>query len=220
MDTKSLKIGHQRNQGVKFSDSAIKLDLFTQEISVKREDVFVRRGLFASVNQVGKGFGIPPNSVENAMKISSSTMSMQFVSNPEPVEQAAVVIMELGEVKKKNKEKGGFEWRIRVGNQALRRLISGGIAGAVSRTFVAPLETIRTHLMIGSCGNSSMEVFDSIMKSDGWPGLFRGNFVNVIRVAPSKAIEVCFCFFCLWFSIDFFPFFAINLDCLAVLIEI
>ncbi|KAL0407643.1 UNVERIFIED_CONTAM: Adenine nucleotide transporter BT1, chloroplastic/mitochondrial [Sesamum radiatum] len=28
------------------------------------------------------------------------------------------------------------------------------------------------------------------MKTDGWTGLFRGNFVNVIRVAPSKAIEL------------------------------
>ncbi|KAF2318040.1 hypothetical protein GH714_041369 [Hevea brasiliensis] len=27
------------------------------------------------------------------------------------------------------------------------------------------------------------------MRNDGWKGLFRGNFVNVIRVAPSKAIE-------------------------------
>ncbi|PKI77678.1 hypothetical protein CRG98_001908 [Punica granatum] len=28
------------------------------------------------------------------------------------------------------------------------------------------------------------------MKTDGWKGLFRGNLVNVIRVAPSKAIEL------------------------------
>nr|GFA47003.1 adenine nucleotide transporter BT1, chloroplastic/mitochondrial-like [Tanacetum cinerariifolium] len=62
--------------------------------------------------------------------------------------------------------------------------------GAVSRTFVAPLETIRTHLMVGSCGQSSKEVFQDIMKTDGWTGLFRGNLVNVIRVAPSKAIEL------------------------------
>jgi uncharacterized protein YjlB len=44
--------------------------------------------------------------------------------------------------------------------------------------------------MVGSNGNSSAEVFESIMKHEGWTGLFRGNIVNVIRVAPSKAIEV------------------------------
>jgi len=55
---------------------------------------------------------------------------------------------------------------------------------------VAPLETIRTHLMVGSNGDSMTEVFRSIMNTEGWTGLFRGNLVNVIRVAPSKAIEV------------------------------
>nr|P29518.1 RecName: Full=Adenine nucleotide transporter BT1, chloroplastic/amyloplastic/mitochondrial; AltName: Full=Protein brittle-1; Flags: Precursor [Zea mays]AAA33438.1 brittle-1 protein [Zea mays] len=70
------------------------------------------------------------------------------------------------------------------------RLVSGAIAGAVSRTFVAPLETIRTHLMVGSIGVDSMAgVFQWIMQNEGWTGLFRGNAVNVLRVAPSKAIE-------------------------------
>ncbi|MED6176190.1 hypothetical protein PIB30_085706 [Stylosanthes scabra] len=54
---------------------------------------------------------------------------------------------------------------------------------------MAPLETIRTHLMVGSSGHSTNGVFHNIMKTDGWKGLFRGNFVNVIRVEPSKAIE-------------------------------
>ncbi|KAL5211577.1 hypothetical protein ABZP36_022424 [Zizania latifolia] len=80
--------------------------------------------------------------------------------------------------------------RVKVGNPHLRRLLSGAIAGAVSRTFVAPLETIRTHLMVGSCSAGSMgEVFQWIMRTEGWTGLFRGNAVNVLRVAPSKAIE-------------------------------
>jgi hypothetical protein len=55
---------------------------------------------------------------------------------------------------------------------------------------VAPLETIRTHLMVGSHGHSFPEIFHWIITNEGWPGLFRGNAINVIRVAPSKAIEV------------------------------
>uniref|UniRef100_A0A0D6QYU5 Uncharacterized protein n=1 Tax=Araucaria cunninghamii TaxID=56994 RepID=A0A0D6QYU5_ARACU len=80
--------------------------------------------------------------------------------------------------------------KLRVGNASLKRLVSGAIAGAVSRTAVAPLETIRTHLMVGSSGDSVVEVFHHIMRQEGWQGLFRGNGVNVIRVAPSKAIEL------------------------------
>ncbi|KAJ7518943.1 hypothetical protein O6H91_20G016400 [Diphasiastrum complanatum] len=36
-----------------------------------------------------------------------------------------------------------------------------------------------------------MDVFFKIMKEDGWKGLFRGNGVNCVRVAPCKAIELC-----------------------------
>lgn len=92
--------------------------------------------------------------------------------------------------KKVNVKKDFLKFRLKVRDPSLRSFISGGIAGAVSRTVVAPLETIRTHLMVGSNGHSTMEVFQSIMKDEGWKGLFRGNFVNVIRVAPSKAIEL------------------------------
>lgn len=83
-------------------------------------------------------------------------------------------------------------FKLKVGNASLRRLLSGAIAGAVSRTAVAPLETIRTHLMVGT-GRGKISVvgmFHTIMERDGWQGLFRGNGVNVLRVAPSKAIEL------------------------------
>lgn len=82
-------------------------------------------------------------------------------------------------------------FKLKVGNASLKRLLSGAIAGAVSRTAVAPLETIRTHLMVGLDGQSTVTgVFQNIMQREGWQGLFRGNGINVLRVAPSKAIEV------------------------------
>jgi hypothetical protein len=81
-------------------------------------------------------------------------------------------------------------FKLKIANASLRRLFSGAVAGAVSRTAVAPLETIRTHLRVGNGHHSVVGVFHNVMKTEGWQGLFRGNGVNVIRVAPSKAIEV------------------------------
>ncbi|GAQ87808.1 mitochondrial substrate carrier family protein [Klebsormidium nitens] len=79
---------------------------------------------------------------------------------------------------------------VRKGTQGVvKKLVTGAIAGAFSRSAVAPLETIRTHLMVGR-GGSVPEVFARIMKEEGWKGLFRGNGINVLRVAPSKAIEL------------------------------
>ena len=46
--------------------------------------------------------------------------------------------------------------------------------------------------MVGSnTGQSNViSCFGDIVRDEGWQGLFRGNGLNVIRVAPSKAIEV------------------------------
>ncbi|CAA0838012.1 Adenine nucleotide transporter BT1-chloroplastic/mitochondrial [Striga hermonthica] len=139
-------------------------------------------GLFASVSQMG-------SNENGGFKLPCADLLVKCVSLPEGFNSIGTTSEEekglAGE-----KRKNGFRIKIKISNPSLRRLISGGIAGAVSRTAVAPLETIRTHLMVGSSGHSTMEVFRDIMNTEGWPGLFRGNFVNVIRVAPSKAIEL------------------------------
>lgn len=149
-------------------------------------------GLFASVGQVGNmGFGVSPNSPnprgeKDGFKLPYTDLYVKYVSSPEGFKIVGISEEE-GAVKKKTT---GLKLKVKVANPSLRRLISGAIAGAVSRTAVAPLETIRTHLIVGSSGHSVSEVFHNIMEHDGWKGLFRGNLVNVIRVAPSKAIEL------------------------------
>ncbi|KAK1403547.1 Adenine nucleotide transporter BT1, chloroplastic/mitochondrial [Heracleum sosnowskyi] len=155
--------------------------------------------LFASIGQMGGGVGISASASNTSDSVLKLSYSNKYMAMPEAgfrtvgtSELAVNEEWELGEegMLKKKKKKGGLKFKIKIGNPSLRRLVSGAIAGAVSRTSVAPLETIRTHLMVGSCGHSSTEVFQDIMKTEGWKGLFRGNLVNVIRVAPSKAIEL------------------------------
>ncbi|KAL8497016.1 hypothetical protein ACS0TY_020631 [Phlomoides rotata] len=138
-------------------------------------------GLFASVSQMG-------NKENTGFKLPYADLLVKYVSLPDGFKVQGMTEEERDLVNKRRKS--GLKLKIKVANPSLRRLISGGIAGAISRTAVAPLETIRTHLMVGSSGHSTSEVFDNIMKTEGWKGLFRGNFVNVIRVAPSKAIEL------------------------------
>ncbi|KAM7262627.1 hypothetical protein ACFE04_000310 [Oxalis oulophora] len=194
---------------VVFSSSGVKIHC----MNITHEHVSFKTttSLFASVSQAGS-FGISPNqsnSLESSSKLPFSTNSPAKYASlaeysavslpetgfridkvPELVVEEALEVERDELVKKKAKKGGRFKFKIKIANPSLRRLISGGIAGAVSRTAVAPLETIRTHLMVGSCGNSVSDVFENIMKTEGWTGLFRGNFVNVIRVAPSKAIEL------------------------------
>uniref|UniRef100_I1MWR1 Uncharacterized protein n=1 Tax=Glycine max TaxID=3847 RepID=I1MWR1_SOYBN len=170
----------------------------------------VNLAVYASISQMGMGFGVQEpnpsssssdgdNSQHNGgmsmrMRIPCTELYVRYVQSEGKVKILGVPEEEEEEVVKgvKKKKKGGVfrGLRIKVKNSSLRRLVSGAFAGAVSRTTVAPLETIRTHLMVGSSGSSTGEVFRNIMETDGWKGLFRGNFVNVIRVAPSKAIEL------------------------------
>ncbi|KAK7283077.1 hypothetical protein RIF29_12334 [Crotalaria pallida] len=158
-------------------------------------------GLFASVGQVGIGFNNnPSDSRGNNGNGNEGGLNLKLCFNELYLKylkpQGRVQIVEEVEEGVRSKKKkgggvaGGLKLKLKVKNPSLRRLFSGAIAGAVSRTAVAPLETIRTHLMVGSSGHSTTEVFKDIIKHDGWKGLFRGNFVNVIRVAPSKAIEL------------------------------
>lgn len=152
------------------------------------QDVYYHPGgLFASVGQMGMGLGVSPSPSnprdDGGLKVPFAGLYVKYVEgfpNGGLKEVDGVV----------EKKKRGLKLKIKIANPSLRRLVSGAIAGAVSRTVVAPLETIRTHLMVGSSGHSTSEVFHDIMKTDGWTGLFRGNLVNVIPVAPSKAIEV------------------------------
>ncbi|KAF4385102.1 hypothetical protein F8388_014235 [Cannabis sativa] len=191
---KSQDVEHE-NKAVMFCSSGINIQQLSPD-----EKIYCTGGLFASVGQVGMGFGVSPSPLKPRniiLKLPNTNSYMKYVSVTKSGFQLSWVpeleaekVLEFGEEKAKKNDRGGFKLRIKIENDTLRKLMSGGIAGAVSRTAVAPLETIKTHLMVGSCGFSAGEVFRSIMKTDGWQGLYRGNLVNVIRVTPNKAIEL------------------------------
>ncbi|KAI3802987.1 hypothetical protein L1987_31134 [Smallanthus sonchifolius] len=161
-----------------------------------RDDSFSQSGaFFASVGQMGRGsFGSVDPSSPNLTKTNDNEgVKLPWLSKVVSTPESSFMAVEVPKMEGNGvfvKKKSGLKLKIKIGNPSLRRLISGAIAGAVSRTCVAPLETIRTHLMVGSSGHSTTEVFQDIMQTEGWTGLFRGNLVNVIRVAPSKAIEL------------------------------
>ncbi|KAI3775456.1 hypothetical protein L1987_50032 [Smallanthus sonchifolius] len=161
-----------------------------------RDDSFSQSGaFFASVGQMGRGsFGsVDPNSPNLTKTSDNEGVKLPWLSKVVSTPESSFMAVEVPKMEGNGvfvKKKSGLKLKIKIGNPSLRRLISGAIAGAVSRTCVAPLETIRTHLMVGSSGHSTTEVFQDIMQTEGWTGLFRGNLVNVIRVAPSKAIEL------------------------------
>ena len=72
--------------------------------------------------------------------------------------------------------------------------ISGGMAGAVSRTVVSPLERLKILLQVQSGGVSGYEsgVWKSLQKiwrEEGLKGMMAGNGTNCIRIVPYSAVQ-------------------------------
>ncbi|TYI35421.1 hypothetical protein ES332_A03G075400v1 [Gossypium tomentosum] len=67
--------------------------------------------------------------------------------------------------------------------------IAGGIAGAASRTATAPLDRLKVVLQVQTTRASILPAVKKIWKEDGVLGFFRGNGLNVVKVAPESAIK-------------------------------
>jgi solute carrier family 25 phosphate transporter 23/24/25/41 len=79
---------------------------------------------------------------------------------------------------------------------AVKILAAGGIAGATSRTIVAPFERLKilfqTQVKIPGETVKYQSVLQSlklIWKEEGIYGFWRGNGINVLRIAPTTAIQ-------------------------------
>uniref|UniRef100_A0A3P9LU41 Solute carrier family 25 member 23a n=1 Tax=Oryzias latipes TaxID=8090 RepID=A0A3P9LU41_ORYLA len=82
-------------------------------------------------------------------------------------------------------KKSGFVWR---------QLMAGAMAGSVSRTGTAPLDRLkvfRQPQVHGSsdCSGSMLSSFKHMLREGGASSLWRGNGVNVLKLAPETAIK-------------------------------
>ncbi|KAL2462434.1 putative mitochondrial adenine nucleotide transporter BTL1 [Forsythia ovata] len=68
--------------------------------------------------------------------------------------------------------------------------LSGALAGAMTKAILAPLETIRTRMVVGVGSRNIYGSFIQIIEQQGWKGLWAGNAINMIRIVPTQAIEL------------------------------
>ncbi|KAA8592449.1 calcium-binding mitochondrial carrier protein SCaMC-2-A [Etheostoma spectabile] len=73
-----------------------------------------------------------------------------------------------------------------------RHLVAGGGAGAVSRTFTAPLDRLKVMMQVYGSRTNNMCIMTGMMqmiKEGGVKSLWRGNGVNIIKIAPESALK-------------------------------
>ncbi|XP_023762011.1 probable mitochondrial adenine nucleotide transporter BTL1 isoform X1 [Lactuca sativa] len=68
--------------------------------------------------------------------------------------------------------------------------LSGALAGAMTKAVLAPLETIRTRMVVGVGSRKISGSFLEVIEKQGWQGLWAGNAINMIRIVPTQAIEL------------------------------
>ncbi|CAG9558490.1 unnamed protein product [Danaus chrysippus] len=70
-----------------------------------------------------------------------------------------------------------------------RHLLAGGIAGAVSRTCTAPLDRLKVFLQVNPTRENMAKCLAKMINEGGIGGLWRGNGINVIKIAPESALK-------------------------------
>lgn len=71
---------------------------------------------------------------------------------------------------------------------------AGGVAGAVSRTVVSPLERLKILFQVQNAGRDEYRIgvgraLRKMWVEEGFRGLMRGNGTNCIRIVPYSAVQ-------------------------------
>lgn len=97
----------------------------------------------------------------------------------------------IGKILKKMKEPHKLNEQTML-QRSIRVMLSGAIAGIVSRTLTAPIERIKVLKQTDNShfsDKSFIRSFQYMLKTEGWTGFFKGNGANIIRVIPFSALE-------------------------------
>ncbi|KAK1796475.1 hypothetical protein P4O66_008911 [Electrophorus voltai] len=73
-----------------------------------------------------------------------------------------------------------------------KQLVAGAMAGAVSRTGTAPLDRMKVFMQVHASKSNEISLiggFKQMIKEGGIMSLWRGNGVNVLKIAPETAIK-------------------------------
>ncbi|KAJ4950739.1 hypothetical protein NE237_027571 [Protea cynaroides] len=70
-----------------------------------------------------------------------------------------------------------------------KHLWAGAVSAMISRTCVAPLERLKLEYIVRGEQKNLVELIKTIAATQGLKGFWKGNFLNILRTAPFKAVN-------------------------------
>jgi hypothetical protein len=89
---------------------------------------------------------------------------------------------------------GASRYRRHLSDPVIAAFIAGGVAGAVSRTVVSPLERLKILFQVQSVGRNEYQMsvpraLAKMWREEGIRGFMAGNGTNCIRIVPYSAVQ-------------------------------
>lgn len=86
------------------------------------------------------------------------------------------------------------QFRSAISQPVIAAFCAGGVAGAVSRTVVSPLERLKILFQVQSAGREAYQLsvgkaLAKMWREEGFQGFMRGNGTNCIRIVPYSAVQ-------------------------------
>lgn len=87
-----------------------------------------------------------------------------------------------------------YQVRSWVSQAVVASFIAGGVAGAVSRTVVSPLERLKILLQVQTGAHTEYKMsigkaLAKIWREEGFRGMMAGNGTNCVRIVPYSAVQ-------------------------------
>ena len=91
-------------------------------------------------------------------------------------------------------ESFSIHFRRTISQPVVAAFMAGGVAGAVSRTVVSPLERLKIIYQVQNKGMQEYKLsisgaLKNMWTDEGWRGMMRGNGTNCIRIVPYSAVQ-------------------------------
>jgi solute carrier family 25 protein 16 len=91
-----------------------------------------------------------------------------------------------------NKEYSTSAWQSMSQHFSGRTFISGGLAGSVAKTLVAPIDRVKILLQVHNVHYEGYGIFESfyqVVQKEGFLALYKGNGAQMLRIFPYAAMQ-------------------------------